>query len=103
MIVGIPRGMSDAEFHALGDDLFYPAIEAYGAHLSAEAGYRHRFAERTLEWHLNRVALWLLAWETDLGEGRDYSFDEAYEDAHAWVRGHNSLQLKEMMKRRDDD
>ena len=102
MIVGIPRGMTDDEFHWLGDDLFYTAVEAYGEQLSADAGYRHRFAERTLKWHLDRLALWLLAWEADLGDARDYSFEQAYDDAYEWVRGHNALHLRSMMERRGD-
>ena len=102
MIVGIPRGMSNAEFEALGDELFDTALEAYSQQLSAKPGYPHRFAERTLNWHLDRLALWLIAWETDLGNARDYAFEQAFDDAYEWVRSRNAKSFYQMVRASKD-
>ena len=82
--IGRPKGMGDQDWEKLGSSLYYACEQAYDDYMKSEPGYRSRFADRTFEWWLEKLTVYLMQAEHE--RGNDSTFDEVQNEAWAHVR-----------------
>ena len=80
-IIGKPAGMSDTDWIKLGDALYKICEESYAAYLNAKDKPAASDADMSLNWCLEKLALWLVASEQEFG--MELSMDDALEEA--WI------------------
>jgi len=83
-VIGRPAGMGDQEWDALGASLYHACEEAYDNYMKSEGGYKARFADRTFDFWLEKLTLYLL--QSDAERGNDNTFDEVQNEAWGHVR-----------------
>jgi hypothetical protein len=92
--IGRPEGITDYEWDMLGAVLYGLAEDAYKSYMESDRGHQSRFAERTLEYCLEQLALYLLAVEQE--RKNESTYDEVFDEAWGHIRERYNRQMVEV-------